>query len=37
MHYITLWNPDDYYRLRSQNLEANLKEYDTNIYQITGL
>jgi division/cell wall cluster transcriptional repressor MraZ len=37
IHYITLWNPDDYYRLRSQNLEANLKEYDTNIYQITGL
>jgi division/cell wall cluster transcriptional repressor MraZ len=36
MHYISLWNPQDYYKQRSQNMEANLKEYDTNMYQVTG-
>lgn len=36
MHYISLWNPDEYYKQRAQNMEDNLREYDTNIYQVTG-
>ncbi|MFO8145463.1 MAG: protein MraZ [Candidatus Syntrophosphaera sp.] len=36
MHYISLWDPEIYYKRRAQNMADNLQEYDTNIYQVTG-